>query len=151
MFSSWPNADGGAPGVGHDASIALLEAFLRDEVPEVSVVVAHGQMAAGELDDRMNAFYDGKYDVLLATTIVERKVDPRDRMRARAAHRRPPCTRSPAPEREVSLIHTHVQHRLGGMARALDQLLERARRALLARDGICSNNSASTGRARSPS
>jgi len=26
MFSSWPNADGGAPGVGHDASIALLEA-----------------------------------------------------------------------------------------------------------------------------
>ena len=30
--------------------------------------IAHGQMAAGELDERMNAFYDGKYDVLLATT-----------------------------------------------------------------------------------
>lgn len=52
-----------------------IEAFLRDQVPEVSFVVAHGQMAAGELDDRMVAFYDGKYDVLLATTIVESGID----------------------------------------------------------------------------
>ncbi|ARE38408.1 Transcription-repair coupling factor [Rhodovulum sp. P5] len=52
-----------------------MEEFLRDHVPEVSFVVAHGQMAAGELDDRMNAFYDGKYDVLLATTIVESGLD----------------------------------------------------------------------------
>ncbi|SEO29344.1 transcription-repair coupling factor [Salinihabitans flavidus] len=52
-----------------------IEAFLREQVPEVSVVTAHGQMAAGELDDRMNAFYDGKYDVLLATTIVESGLD----------------------------------------------------------------------------
>ncbi|MGC9418235.1 MAG: transcription-repair coupling factor [Rhodovulum sp.] len=52
-----------------------MEAFLRDQVPEVSFVVAHGQMAAGDLDDRMNAFYDGKYDVLLATTIVESGLD----------------------------------------------------------------------------
>ncbi|SFM15642.1 transcription-repair coupling factor [Shimia aestuarii] len=52
-----------------------IEAFLRDHVPEVSVITAHGQMAAGELDDRMNAFYDGKYDVLLATTIVESGLD----------------------------------------------------------------------------
>lgn len=52
-----------------------IEAFLKDHVPEVSYIVAHGQMAAGELDDRMNAFYDGKYDVLLATTIVESGLD----------------------------------------------------------------------------
>ena len=52
-----------------------IEAFLKDHVPEVSFVTAHGQMAAGELDDRMNAFYDGKYDVLLATTIVESGID----------------------------------------------------------------------------
>ena len=52
-----------------------IEAFLRDQVPEVSFVVAHGQMAAGELDDRMVAFYDGKYDVLLATTIIESGID----------------------------------------------------------------------------
>jgi len=55
--------------------IPEIEEFLRDSVPEVSFVVAHGQMAAGELDDRMNAFYDGKYDVLLATTIIESGID----------------------------------------------------------------------------
>ncbi|WP_417626768.1 transcription-repair coupling factor [Pararhodobacter aggregans] len=52
-----------------------IEDFLKTQVPEVSVLVAHGQMAAGELDERMNAFYDGKYDVLLATTIVESGLD----------------------------------------------------------------------------
>ncbi len=57
------------------ADMPEMEAFLRDEVPEVTFVSAHGQMAAGELDDRMNAFYDGKYDVLLATTIVESGLD----------------------------------------------------------------------------
>ena len=51
--------------------IPEIETFLKDHVPEISFVVAHGQMAAGALDDKMNAFYDGKYDVLLATTIVE--------------------------------------------------------------------------------
>jgi transcription-repair coupling factor (superfamily II helicase) len=57
------------------ADLPEMEEFLRTEVPEVSVVVAHGQMAAGTLDDRMNAFYDGKYDVLLATSIVESGLD----------------------------------------------------------------------------
>ncbi len=57
------------------ADLAEMEDWLRREVPEITVVVAHGQMAAGELDDRMNAFYDGKYDVLLATTIVESGLD----------------------------------------------------------------------------
>ncbi|MFU8776584.1 MAG: transcription-repair coupling factor [Roseovarius sp.] len=52
-----------------------IEDFLTTQVPEVTYVIAHGQMAAGELDDRMNAFYDGKYDVLLATTIVESGLD----------------------------------------------------------------------------
>jgi transcription-repair coupling factor (superfamily II helicase) len=52
-----------------------IEEFLSSQVPEVSYVVAHGQMAAGDLDQRMNAFYDGKYDVLLATTIVESGLD----------------------------------------------------------------------------
>ena len=57
------------------ADITEMEEFIREQVPEVSMVVAHGQMAAGDLDDRMNAFYDGKYDVLLATTIVESGLD----------------------------------------------------------------------------
>jgi transcription-repair coupling factor (superfamily II helicase) len=55
--------------------LAGIEEFLREHVPEVTFVTAHGQMAAGELDDRMVAFYDGKYDVLLATTIVESGID----------------------------------------------------------------------------
>jgi transcription-repair coupling factor (superfamily II helicase) len=52
-----------------------IEDFLKTHVPEVTYVIAHGQLAAGELDDRMNQFYDGKYDVLLATTIVESGLD----------------------------------------------------------------------------
>ncbi|MAM62409.1 transcription-repair coupling factor [Maritimibacter sp. UBA3975] len=52
-----------------------IEDFLKTQVPEVTYVVATGQMAAGELDDRMNAFYDGKFDVLVATTIVESGLD----------------------------------------------------------------------------
>jgi transcription-repair coupling factor (superfamily II helicase) len=57
------------------ADMPEMEDFLKTQVPEVSYVTATGQMAAGELDDRMNAFYDGKYDVLLATTIVESGLD----------------------------------------------------------------------------
>ena len=57
------------------ADIPDVEDFLRDQVPEVKVVVVHGQMAPTELDDRMNAFYDGKFDVLLATSIVESGLD----------------------------------------------------------------------------
>ena len=57
------------------ADLPEMEGFLREQVPEVTFITAHGQMAAGELDDRMNAFYDGKYDVLLATTIIESGLD----------------------------------------------------------------------------
>jgi len=49
--------------------------FLDEHVPEVKYVVGHGQMPPGQLEDVMNAFYDGKYDVLLSTTIVESGLD----------------------------------------------------------------------------
>ncbi|HHG89542.1 MAG TPA: transcription-repair coupling factor, partial [Devosia sp.] len=49
--------------------------FLAEHVPEVSFVVANGRIPPGELDDIMNAFYDGKFDVLVATTIVESGLD----------------------------------------------------------------------------
>ncbi len=52
-----------------------VEEFLKLHVPEVSYIIAHGQLAAGDLDQRMNDFYDGKADVLLATTIVESGLD----------------------------------------------------------------------------
>ncbi len=57
------------------ADLAEVQTFLSEQVPELKVTVAHGQMPAGELDDKMNAFYDGKYDVLLSTTIVESGLD----------------------------------------------------------------------------
>ncbi len=49
--------------------------WLRENVPEVKVVPAHGQMSASEVEDRMSAFYEKKYDVLLSTTIVESGLD----------------------------------------------------------------------------
>ncbi|HET7412787.1 MAG TPA: transcription-repair coupling factor, partial [Pararhizobium sp.] len=57
------------------SDLADIEAFLRSDVPELKVAVAHGQMPPGQLDDIMNAFYDGQYDVLLSTTIVESGLD----------------------------------------------------------------------------
>ena len=57
------------------SDIHEVEEFLRTHVPEVSFVVAHGQLAAGDLDDKMNAFYDGRFDVLVATSIVESGLD----------------------------------------------------------------------------
>ncbi|AYG66233.1 MULTISPECIES: transcription-repair coupling factor [unclassified Rhizobium] len=57
------------------ADLADIHAFLQSDVPELKVAVAHGQMPAGELEDIMNAFYEGRYDVLLSTTIVESGLD----------------------------------------------------------------------------
>jgi transcription-repair coupling factor (superfamily II helicase) len=57
------------------ADLPEIEEFLKTEVPELKVGVAHGQMAPGQLEDIMNAFYDGQYDVLLSTSIVESGLD----------------------------------------------------------------------------
>lgn len=57
------------------ADLPFLERYLREQVPEVKVQVAHGQMTPTELEDAMTAFYEGKADVLLATTIVESGLD----------------------------------------------------------------------------
>ena len=54
---------------------ADAKAFLDNNVPEVRVAVAHGQMPARVLEDIMAAFYDGKFDVLLSTTIIESGLD----------------------------------------------------------------------------
>lgn len=52
-----------------------IEKFLREQVPEVKFVVGHGQMSATQLEEVMSAFYDGEYDVLVSTTIVESGLD----------------------------------------------------------------------------
>ena len=49
--------------------------FLDKHVPEVRVAVAHGQMPATVLEEIMAAFYDGKYNLLLSTTIIESGLD----------------------------------------------------------------------------
>jgi transcription-repair coupling factor (superfamily II helicase) len=55
--------------------LAEVKAYLDQNVPEARVVVAHGQMPPTTLEDIMSAFYDGKYDVLLSTTIIESGLD----------------------------------------------------------------------------
>jgi transcription-repair coupling factor (superfamily II helicase) len=55
--------------------LAEVKSFLDREMPEAKVAVAHGQMAAGQLEDVMTAFYEGQYDILLSTTIVESGLD----------------------------------------------------------------------------
>jgi len=57
------------------ADLPDIEQFLREEVPEVRAVTAHGQMAPTEIEERIGAFYDRKYEVLLSTTIVESGLD----------------------------------------------------------------------------
>ncbi|MBP7066032.1 transcription-repair coupling factor [Ferrovibrio sp.] len=49
--------------------------FIKSHVPELKPVMAHGQMAPTDLEDVMNAFYDGRYNVLVATNIVESGLD----------------------------------------------------------------------------
>ena len=57
------------------ADLADIEQFIRESVPEVKPVTAHGQMAPTEVEERMSAFYDKRYDVLLSTTIIESGLD----------------------------------------------------------------------------
>jgi transcription-repair coupling factor (superfamily II helicase) len=55
--------------------LAGAKDFLDKHVPEMRTAVAHGQMPSTVLDDIMSAFYDGKYDLLLSTAIIESGLD----------------------------------------------------------------------------
>ena len=57
------------------ADLPDMEEWLRKQVPEVKFITAHGQMSPTEVEERMSAFYDRKYDLLLSTTIVESGLD----------------------------------------------------------------------------
>ena len=48
---------------------------LRDLVPEARVAVAHGQMDEGTLEQVVVDFWEGRYDVLVCTTIIESGID----------------------------------------------------------------------------
>ncbi len=56
-------------------SIFSIGDLVQRLVPEARVVVAHGQMAEDELERAMLDFISKKYDVLLATTIIENGLD----------------------------------------------------------------------------
>jgi transcription-repair coupling factor (superfamily II helicase) len=57
------------------SDLPTMEEWLREQVPEIKFITAHGQMSASQVEERMSAFYDRKYDVLLSTTIVESGLD----------------------------------------------------------------------------
>jgi transcription-repair coupling factor (superfamily II helicase) len=55
--------------------IEEVAARLRDLVPEARVAVAHGQMDEGTLEKVVIDFWEGGYDVLVCTTIIESGID----------------------------------------------------------------------------
>jgi transcription-repair coupling factor (superfamily II helicase) len=55
--------------------LAGVKDFLDKNVPEMKVAVGHGQMPPTVIEDIIGAFYDGKYDILLSTTIIESGLD----------------------------------------------------------------------------
>ena len=52
-----------------------MAARLAELVPEVKLVTVHGRMAVRDMETAMSAFYDGAYDVLLSTNIIESGLD----------------------------------------------------------------------------
>ncbi len=56
-------------------TIGAMAELLAKVVPEVKVIVAHGQMRERELEQRMLAFEHGEADVLLCTAIIESGLD----------------------------------------------------------------------------
>ena len=57
------------------ADLDEVAEFLAEAVPDMRVARAHGQLAPSDLDDIMTAFYEGQYDILLSTAIVESGLD----------------------------------------------------------------------------
>ncbi len=58
--------------------VETIDAFadkLRTLVKGVTFVVAHGQLKPEDLEERIIAFKDGKYDVLVSSTIIENGID----------------------------------------------------------------------------
>jgi transcription-repair coupling factor (superfamily II helicase) len=52
-----------------------IERRIQKLCPEARIVVAHGQLPAGEMEQRLEAFINYDYDILLSTTIIESGVD----------------------------------------------------------------------------
>ena len=48
---------------------------IKSLVPEASIEFAHGQMTKDQLEKKMNDFIEGKFNVLVCTTIIETGID----------------------------------------------------------------------------
>jgi transcription-repair coupling factor (superfamily II helicase) len=58
--------------------LAGIAEQLRELVPEIRMGMAHGRLAARQIENTMQDFVDGKFDVLLSTNIVESGLDIRN-------------------------------------------------------------------------
>ena len=58
--------------------LATVAAELRELVPEMRMAIAHGRLAPTQIENTMQDFVDGKFDVLLSTNIVESGLDIRN-------------------------------------------------------------------------
>ena len=56
-------------------SIAWAASKLQDFVPEARIAIAHGRMPEEQLEQVMTDFINGKYDILVATTIIQLGLD----------------------------------------------------------------------------
>jgi len=52
-----------------------IERRIHKLVPEARIVIAHGQLPPEEMEERLEAFINYDYDILLSTTIIESGVD----------------------------------------------------------------------------
>ena len=55
--------------------LTRIENRIHRLCPEARTVIAHGQMPAGEMEERLEEFINYDYDVLISTTIIESGVD----------------------------------------------------------------------------
>ncbi|OFZ26223.1 MAG: transcription-repair coupling factor [Bdellovibrionales bacterium RIFOXYB1_FULL_37_110] len=55
--------------------IEKIHHYLKELVPEASIVIGHGQLPESQLEKRITDFYMGKYQILLCTTIIESGLD----------------------------------------------------------------------------
>ena len=55
--------------------IPFLEKFLKDELPEIKYVIAHGKLSSKILNERISNFYEGKIPLLISTNIIESGLD----------------------------------------------------------------------------
>ena len=57
------------------SDIKFVTDLLNHHLPDLNYVVAHGQMASKQLEERTSDFYKGEYDILVSTSIIQSGLD----------------------------------------------------------------------------